>query len=135
MTEQLTESETKDTTVVVNREVSYPLKSVWNVLMTAAGMEALLGEGGRLGDKGDRWQAQDGTYGVTRSFHPLEQIRFSWHRGEDAPRTLVDLHLFAKDDNTTTLEIRHEHVGADLDPADLEVHWKATLDRIEAQVS
>ena len=26
MTEQLTESETKDTTVVVNREVSYPLK-------------------------------------------------------------------------------------------------------------
>ena len=102
MTEQLTESETKDTTVVVNREVSYPLKSVWNVLMTAAGMEALLGEGGRLGDKGDRWQAQDGTYGVTRSFHPLEQIRFSWHRGEDAPRTLVDLHLFAKDDNTVT---------------------------------
>ncbi|MDO5285581.1 MAG: SRPBCC domain-containing protein [Actinomycetia bacterium] len=135
MTEQLTESETKDTTVVISREVSHPLKAVWNVLVTPTGMEALLGEGGQLGDKGDRWEAKDGRYGMTRSFHPLEQIRFSWHAGEGAPRTMVDLRLRAKDDSTTVLEIRHEHVGPDLDPAELETHWGTALEQIAAQAS
>lgn len=127
---ELIESETKDTTLVVSRAVSHPIKSVWTTLLSPAGMEALLGDGGQLGDKGDSWRAADGTYGVTRSFHPLEQIRFSWHKGEDAPRTLVDVHLIAEDDGTTLIEIRHEHVGTDLDPAELEQHWQAALDRI-----
>src|SRR5665647_3335964 len=86
---ELIESETKDTTLVVSRAVSHPIKSVWTTLLSPAGMEALLGQGGQLGDKGDSWRAADGTYGVTRSFHPLEQIRFSWHKDEDSPRTLV----------------------------------------------
>ncbi len=130
MTEQI-ETEQTDTTVIVSRVVSHPLKSVWNVLMTNEGMEALLGPGGRLGDKGDKWQALDGTYGVTRSFHPLEQIRFSWHRSEDAPRTLVDLHLSPQGADSTLLEIRHEHVGADLDPANLQSRWEDSLMRID----
>ncbi len=128
MTEQI-ESQQPDTTVVVSRVVSHPVKNVWQVLMTTEGMEALLGPGGRLGDKGDRWQADDGTYGVTRSFHPLEQIRFSWHADDEAPRTLVDLHLIAQGDAETLLEIRHEHIG-DLDPAVLEKHWEDSLTRI-----
>jgi uncharacterized protein YndB with AHSA1/START domain len=131
MTEQI-ESELQDTTVVVSRVVSHPLKNVWNVLMTNEGQEALLGEGGRLGGKGDKWAAADGTYGVTRSFHPMEQIRFSWHRNEDSPRTLVDLHLAPEGDDQTRLEIRHEHVGSDLDPAALTAHWEDSLNRIAA---
>ena len=127
---ELIESETKDATVVVSRVVSHPLKSVWTTLLTPAGMEALLGEGGQLGDKGDSWRAADGTYGVTRSFHAMEQIRFSWHKNEDSPRTLVDVHLTAQGDDTL-IEIRHEHVGTDLDPAELEAHWTAALERID----
>ena len=127
---ELIESETKDTTLVVRRVVSHPIKSVWNTLLSPAGMEALLGQGGQLGDKGDSWRAADGTYGVTRSFHPLEQIRFSWHKDEDSPRTLVDVHLISQDAESTLIEIRHEHVGTDLDPAELEQRWLAALDRI-----
>ncbi len=131
MTEQL-ETERQDTTVVVSREVSHPLKSVWNVLLTPAGMEALLGEGAQLGGKGDTWRAADGSYGVTRSFHPMEQIRFSWHKSSDSARTLVDLHLVPETGETTLIEIRHEHVGSDLDPGELEAHWNAALDRIDS---
>ena len=127
---ELIESETKDTTLAVSRAVSHSIKSVWNTLLSPAGMEALLGQGGQLGDKGDSWRAADGTYGVTRSFHPLEQIRFSWHKDEDSPRTLVDVHLISQDAGSTLIEIRHEHVGTDLDPAEVEQHWLAALDRI-----
>ncbi len=127
---ELIESETKDTTLVVSRAVSHPITSVWTTLLSPAGMEALLGEGGQLGDKGDAWRAADGTYGVTRSFHPLEQIRFSWHKDEDSPRSLVDVHLIPQGPDATLIEIRHEHVGTDLNPAELEQHWETALDRI-----
>lgn len=121
--------ETKDM-VVVRRQVSQPLKDVWKVLMTDDGAEALLGPGGRLGGKGHRWQAQDGTHGVTRSFHPLQQIRFSWHKNEDAPATLVDLHVREKDSDSTELEIVHDHLDETADVDWLVSHWESALDRI-----
>ena len=83
------EETTEEKSVRVTRVVARPLDSVWEVLMKPHGAEALLGEGGQLGSKGEDWRAADGTYGVTRSFHPKEQIRFSWHASDGAPRTLV----------------------------------------------
>ncbi|GAA1388406.1 SRPBCC domain-containing protein [Luteococcus peritonei] len=121
---------TQDTAVVVSRLVSHPIKDVWKVLLTDEGTEALLGPGGRLGDKGQGWQADDGTHGVTRSFHPLEQIRFSWHRDENAPATLVDLHLSAEGEDRTKLEIVHDKLPADADRDWLTEHWTKALDRI-----
>ena len=118
-------------TVVVQRQVSHPLKNVWNVLMTDAGAEALLGPGAHLGDKGHTWIAADGTRGVTRSFHPLEQIRFSWHAEEDAPATLVDLHVSRVDDSSTSLEIVHGHLYDGLDRDWLADHWNRALERID----
>lgn len=131
MTEQLTEPKVEDTTVV-SRVVSHPLQTVWKVLLTTAGQSALLGEGGQLGDKGDRWEAADGSFGVTRTYHPSEQIRFSWHADSDAPKTLVDVRLQAVDPATTLIEITHDHTGAGLDPVDVQARWKAALERIAA---
>ncbi len=111
--------ESRDTTVVVQRSVSQPVKEVWRMLATPAGAEALLGEGGMLGDKGDSWHAADGTYGVVRSFHPLEQIRFSWHAAEEAPKTIVEVDLAASGDGTR-VEIRHEHIPHYFDAAALQ---------------
>ncbi|WP_203568446.1 SRPBCC family protein [Aestuariimicrobium ganziense] len=124
--------EVQDTAVKVSRSVSHPLSSVWSALMTTEGAEALLGEGGRLGDKGHSWSATDGTHGVTRSFHPKEQIRFSWHADDDAPATIVDLHLAEADEGNTQLEIVHDHLPADSDRDALQDHWSAALDRIDA---
>lgn len=120
-----------DTAVTVSRQVSHPLKSVWNVLMTNEGAEALLGPGAHLGSKGQSWAANDGTRGVTRSFHPMEQIRFSWHASDDAPATLVDLHLQASGDDATDLQIVHDHLPADADLEQLAQHWQDALQRID----
>lgn len=122
--------ESQDTTVVVQRSVSQPVKEVWRLLATPAGAEALLGEGGLLGDKGDSWHATDGTYGVVRSYHPLEQIRFSWHAEPDAPKSLVDLQLLQQSEDSTVVEIRHEHIPGDWDVDAITQHWETALDRI-----
>ncbi len=121
-----------DTTVTVSRSVSQPVKNVWKLLVTREGAEALLGPGGELGDKGDSWHAADGTYGVIRSYHPLEQIRFSWHAADEAPKTLVDLHLQRAGDSETRLEIRHEHIPTYFDTAAIAHRWEKALDKLAA---
>lgn len=128
------EETTEPRSVKVTRVVARPLATVWEVLMKPHGAEALLGEGGALGGKGEDWRATDGTYGVTRSFHPGEQIRFSWHASDGAPRTLVDLHI-RPDGDRTQLELIHEHLPEDADTGALSEHWAAALARIETAVS
>lgn len=121
-----------DTTVTVSRSVSQPVKNIWKLLATRQGAEALLGPGGELGDKGDSWHAADGTYGVIRSYHPLEQIRFSWHAAEEAPKTLVDLHLLKTGETETTVEIRHEHIPSYFDTGAITRRWESALDKLVA---
>lgn len=118
-----------DTTVIVSRSVSKPVKDVWKLLATREGAEALLGPGGELGDKGDSWHASDGTFGVVRSYHPLEQIRFSWHAAEEAPKTIVEVGL-ATDDSGTVLEITHQNIPNYFDAAALTRRWETALERL-----
>lgn len=119
--------------VAVSRVLDHPVASVWGALMAPHGAEALLGSGGELGTKGTSWHAADGTCGVTRSFHPQEQIRFSWHADADAPATLVDVQLRPASDDRTELEIRHDHLDAGLDRDWVAAHWNAALDRIDSE--
>ena len=121
-----------DTTVTVSRSVSQPVKEIWKLLVTREGAEALLGSGGELGDKGDSWHAADGTFGVIRSYHPLEQIRFSWHVAEDAPKTIVEVDLVAEGDDQTSIEIRHQHVPTYFDIAALTLRWEKALEKLAA---
>jgi uncharacterized protein YndB with AHSA1/START domain len=118
-----------DTTVTVSRSVSQPVKEVWKLLVTKQGAEALLGVGGELGDKGDSWHAADGTFGVVRSYHPLEQIRFSWHPAEDTPPTIVEVDLSAEESGTK-LEITQQHIPTYFDCAALTRRWETALDRL-----
>ncbi len=115
--------------VRISRTADIALDKVWGVLLTPAGASALLGEGAVLGGKGEPWHASDGKHGVLRSFHPLEQIRVSWHESAEDPAHLVDLHL-AGDSSSTKLEISHDRVGAEADDAQIEQLWSAALDRV-----
>jgi uncharacterized protein YndB with AHSA1/START domain len=123
-----------DTTVTVSRSVSKPVKDVWKLLATREGAEALLGSGGELGDKGDSWHAADGTFGVVRSYHPLEQIRFTWHAADEAPKTVVEVGL-ASDDAGTMLEITHQNIPLYFDAAALTRRWEQALERLSAAAS
>ncbi len=116
-------------TVEVDQVLDHPVDHVWKVLTTNDGAQALLGTGARLGGKGEPWHAEDGTHGVWRSYHPLEQVRVSWHATADAPRSMVDLHL-APDGERTRLSLRHEHREGD--PAALRERWSAALSRLDA---
>ncbi|WP_168581638.1 SRPBCC family protein [Gephyromycinifex aptenodytis] len=115
--------------VEVVQHTPRPVAEVWTRLTQREGIEAFLGEGAMLGDKGDPWHASDGTYGVTRSYHPEEQVRVSWHADEDAPPTLVDLRM-APEGEGTLLTLRHEHLPSDADREALLARWDAALQRL-----
>ena len=128
---ELTPDAQASVTTVVARVVDFPVKQVWAVLLTEEGQAALLGEGAILGNKGDTWRATDGTWGVTRSFHPLEEIRFSWHKDDDSPKTWVEVTLEQQGPAQTKIQISHDHRNADFDVAKMTTRWKAALARID----
>jgi len=122
----------KDTAVVVKRSVSQPVKQVWKSLASHAGAEALLGPGGELGDKGEDWRSVDGTYGVIRSYHPLEEVRFTWYAADNAPKTMVLVTMAASEDGGSVIEVRHDQVPAYFDKSALAARWEAFLDKLVA---
>ena len=130
MTEPISDVQASVTTVI-SRVVDCEVKKVWAALLSCEGQAALLGDGASLGDKGDTWKATDGAWGVTRSFHPLEEIRFSWHEDEDAPKTWVEVTLAVLGPSRTKIQISHDHAKADFDVVKMTARWKAALERID----
>ena len=118
--------------VKVTRRVAKPLEKVWAALMQPEGAEPLLGKGGQLGQKGADWVSTDGPCGVTRTFHPMEQIRFSWHAEDGAPRTLVDLKMKAVD-GETELDLTQELFEGGYSPDQLTERWETALQQLDEQ--
>ena len=115
--------------IEVSRVVPHPIDKVWQVLTTPAGAEALLGSGAHLGTKGEPWHSADGSHGVVRSYHPMEQVRLTWHANENAAATLVDLRLSAEGQGTL-LGLRHEHIHDAALGQSLPQRWEEALGRI-----
>lgn len=118
--------------VEVTRTIASPLIHVWETLVSPQGAEAILGRGATLGSKGDSWHTDDGHRGAVRSFHPMEQLRVTWHETADAPRSVVEIDVAAEGEGTR-LSLRHDRVrGGDV-VADRE-QWQTTLDAFETAV-
>jgi uncharacterized protein YndB with AHSA1/START domain len=115
--------------IEVSRVVPFPIGEVWQLLITPAGAEALLGEGAKLGTKGEPWHSVDGTHGVVRSYHAMEQIRLTWHADEHATATLVDLRL-TPEGGDTRLDLRHERVHDAALAQSLPKRWDEALGKI-----
>lgn len=114
--------------VRASRTISHPLDQVWQHLISPDGTQALLGAGAHLGSKGESWRSADGTHGVMRSYHPLEQVRVSWHADEGAPASVVDLRLTA-DGPGTRVVLTHEPAT---DHEALQRRWDAALERFSS---
>jgi uncharacterized protein YndB with AHSA1/START domain len=112
--------------VQVSRVVTAPLTHVWEVLVSPNGAQALLGEGAVLGSKGEPYHCTDGTGGVLRSYHPLEQLRVSWHQTPDSPPTIVEVDLRAEGDSTV-LDLTQNHLSEAHDVEALRERWSAAL--------
>ncbi len=111
--------------------VQAPVERVWEHLISPDGTEALLGDGARLGNKGEPWHAVDGSYGVVRSYHPLEQVRVTWHPHEDGPLSMLDVQL-RPDGDGTRVDVFHEGRGIANDPRGDQLHWEDALGRFAA---
>jgi len=115
--------------VQVRRAVAAPVSHVWEVLVSPAGSQALLGEGAVLGGKGEPYHCTDGAGGVLRSYHPLEQLRVSWHETPDGPSTIVEVDLRA-DGAGTVVELTQDHLNEAHDVDALAERWAAALVRL-----
>lgn len=109
--------------------VAAPVGRVWEHLISPQGTEALLGPGARLATKGEPWHCEDGTHGVLRSYHPLEQIRVSWHPDADGPLSIVDVQLKPEGDGTR-LDLYHEGRGIAEDGPGDKSRWDTALGRV-----
>ena len=114
--------------VHVRLTVSKPVGAVWRRLVSAEGTALWLGEGAILGDKGQSYHCTDGTAGVVRSFHPLEQLRLSWHADADTEPTLIEVDVTPEGDRTR-LRLWHEGLPADVRPA-MQAHWQQRLEAL-----
>jgi uncharacterized protein YndB with AHSA1/START domain len=117
--------------VQVSRTVAAAVTHVWEVLVSPAGSQALLGEGAVLGAKGEPFHCADGASGFVRSYHPLEQLRVSWHETPDSPPSVVELDL-RPDGTRTVLELRHDRLLDDDQKSRLEHRWAEALGRLAA---
>lgn len=117
--------------VRASRTVPAPPERVWACLCTAAGSAALLGPGALLGGKGEPWRSADGPHGVVRSYHPVEQLRVSWHATDDDAPAVVDLHV-SPDGDGTRLDLVHERLTVGVDGQALQQRWNTALDRLAA---
>ncbi len=121
-------------TVTVSRAVDAPLEHVWEVLVGPDGATALLGDGAVLGSKGEPYHCADGTWGVVRSYHPLEQLRVSWHADADAPPSVVELDLRA-DGAGTVLDLRHDRLPDEAVAERARARWTAGLDALAGRAT
>jgi uncharacterized protein YndB with AHSA1/START domain len=119
--------------VEITRTIPAPPDQVWQLMTSPPGAAALLGDGAVLGGKGETWRASSGPHGVVRSYHPLEQLRVSWHDDDDAPASLVEMDLRPSGDGTE-LVVRHERV-AEGHSLDLRQHWSQAVDRLAAHAA
>jgi uncharacterized protein YndB with AHSA1/START domain len=117
--------------VKVGRTVAAAVTHVWEVLVSPVGSQALLGEGAVLGAKGEPFHSADGSSGFVRSYHPLEQLRVSWHETPDSPPSIVELDLRA-DGTLTFLELRHDRIVDEDQKARLEQRWAEAIGRLAA---
>jgi uncharacterized protein YndB with AHSA1/START domain len=118
--------------VEVSRTIQASPDRVWQLMTSPIGSAALLGDGAVLGAKGETWRTAGGAHGVVRSYHPVEQLRVSWHADDDAPASLVEVDLRPTGEATEVV-VRHERL-ADGSTLDLRRHWSEAVDRLAAGV-
>jgi len=128
---ETTEAVSETRSVAVTRVAHAQLEAVWRALMAPAGAQALLGTGGQLGNKGESWKAEDGTYGITRPAAGGTGSRSGGPAGGGPPATLVDLRMRAVDDGTE-LTLVHSNLPEDADLEALRSRWEATLENLIA---
>lgn len=115
-----------DRVVYVRRVLPGTTGQVWQLLVSPEGSAAWLGAGALIGTKGESFVTDDGTGGVVRSFHPLEQLRLSWQAGAEEDTSLVEIDLTPVAGGTR-LRLWHEALPPSARAA-MQQRWEERLD-------
>jgi uncharacterized protein YndB with AHSA1/START domain len=100
--------------------------AVWNALTSPEGTARWLGAGAVLGDKGQSYHCDDGSHGVVRSFHPLEQLRLTWHASGADPTTMIEVDVTPEGPGTR-LRLWHEGLQVS-DHGRMQAMWRRRVD-------
>ena len=117
-------------TVFLRLTVDRPVGAVWRTLVSAEGTALWLGEGAVLGDKGQSYHCADGSAGVVRSFHPLEQLRLTWSADPEAEPSLIEVDV-TPEGSGTRLRLWHDGLPTETLPA-MREHWQQRLTALAA---
>lgn len=116
-------------TVHLCMSVAVPAPVVWQVLVSPAGVAALLGTGASLGPVGDVFTARDGSHGTLLALRPGRRLDVLWHHAPQAPGVPVRVEL-VETGGRTRIAVRHEAVPDGTAVADLRRHWHRCLQRV-----
>jgi uncharacterized protein YndB with AHSA1/START domain len=120
----------EDQIVQVRVHVDSTVSSVWQALTSPEGTAIWLGKGAVLRDKGQSYHCDDGSSGVVRSFHPLEQLRLSWHSVPDAAASLIEVDV-TPETHGTRLRLWHDGLP-EADRLTMRQRWQQRLDALIA---
>jgi uncharacterized protein YndB with AHSA1/START domain len=112
-------------TIAVSREVTKHAGAVWQSITSPAGIAVWLGRGAVLSGVGELYRCDDGAFGMVRTYHPLQQLRLSWHPSQAAAASLIELDLTPLADGTR-IRVWHEGVD-DAKLAGLRAQWQMRL--------
>ncbi|GLY33325.1 hypothetical protein Kisp02_66900 [Kineosporia sp. NBRC 101731] len=113
--------------VYVRRVLAGSAGHVWHILVSPVGTSVWLGHGAVLRGEGHSFMSDEGEAGMVRSYHPLEQLRLSWHSGDaDDEPSLVELDLTPVTGGTR-LRLWHEGLPAEQRQR-MQQEWEHRLD-------
>lgn len=112
--------------VYVRRVLPGSTVVVWQSLVSPQGTAVWLGPGAVIAGKGQTYMSDEGDAGVVRSYHPLEQLRLSWHSSAEDETSLVEVDLTPVAGGTR-LRLWHEGLPPVL-RSTMQERWEHRLD-------
>ncbi len=122
--------------VGVQRSLPIGAEALWELLLSPQGLGIWLGARELPCERGQRYQAEDGTVGQVRTFKPVQRLRLTWQPPYLERHTTLQLTLSCPRNTRTrtTLRFHHERL-LDREQRELmRTRWRAVLDKLAAVV-
>jgi uncharacterized protein YndB with AHSA1/START domain len=114
----------------VSRTLPHPVRAVWDLLTSPAGLAIWLGTDVELAPRrGAAYRTAEGTVGEVRSFHELDRIRLTWQPPDWSHSTTVQVRMRTAG-SRTTLRFHQEWLADAQERERQRAHWSAVLDAV-----
>lgn len=117
--------------VGVSRTIDASPQTVWETLISDAGLAVWLGPDAQLPhEAGGRWSTADAA-GEVRSFREGDRVRLRLPTDDGAAETTGQLAVVATEDGRTRLVLHEEHLRDPGERLRRRTHWRGVADQLE----